>query len=165
MLPLGYITHQIPHRTRLSIPAKKRDVDYFGSLEQTLKTYRKVEAVETNPLTGSVLIFHQGSQGEVSDFAKDSKLFEMIPPSQTGQWNAGIFDRIEDLNQEVVQFSSGALNIDHLTGLALIGLGLFQVSRRNILPPALTLIVDAFYLYRQREGALAYMSKYSIERF
>jgi len=62
----GIIEHVIPGRLRLRFRAERRNADFFRQLACHLAQLPTVERIVTNPLTGSVLIFHRGSPAEIA---------------------------------------------------------------------------------------------------
>ena len=58
MAPLAREVHALPGRTRLRIDEKRGDEAYFTTVENALRDYPGILAVETNSRTASVLVHH-----------------------------------------------------------------------------------------------------------
>jgi hypothetical protein len=65
----GIIEHVLPGRMRLRFREQRGNTGFFQELAQRLEQLPNVERVLTNPLTGSILIFHGGSPGEIATYA------------------------------------------------------------------------------------------------
>jgi hypothetical protein len=79
MLATAAIAHSARGRTRYKVTARRRDAGYFVSVEQQLSKVSEVESVETNPLTGSILVYHHCSIEELNAYAEKGELFKVNP--------------------------------------------------------------------------------------
>lgn len=137
MLPEAYMSHAIAGRMRVKIPFKKNDCSYFASLKEQLLKKEGIIQVETNPMTGSLLIHHRLNIRSISDYAGSAGLFRVVSqrPDVTplSQKVTGAF---KGLDKHVKGFTGGELDIPGMAFIVLIGLGLFQISRGNFAAPA-----------------------------
>jgi len=62
----GIIEHVLPGRMRLRFREQRGDSRFFQELTRRLEQLPEIERVVANPLTGSILIFHGGSPGEIA---------------------------------------------------------------------------------------------------
>jgi len=65
----GIIEHVLPGRMRLRFREQRGDSRFFQELSRRLEQLPEIERVVANPLTGSILIFHGGSAGEIAAHA------------------------------------------------------------------------------------------------
>lgn len=135
----AYIHHQIPGRTRLKIPARRGDIQYFEHLATALAGYPGVVHAHANPQTASLLIEHSGVLPEITDRAAAEELFEVVhdtlaPIVEEGQAPT------TPVNPEAQAYRLHA-KPQMLPALAVgfAGLGVYQLFRRQILAPATTL--------------------------
>jgi hypothetical protein len=56
MLPSAVISHQTSNRVRIKITSRKGDVDYFSNLSSGLEKEFDFKSIQSNALTGSILI-------------------------------------------------------------------------------------------------------------
>lgn len=84
----GIIEHVLPGRMRLRFREQRGNSGFFQELVERLERLPDVERVLANPLTGSILIFHRGSPGEIAAHADaveaEPRAFSG-PPRQTPQ--------------------------------------------------------------------------------
>lgn len=151
MIPTAHISHTIAGRMRLRIPTKRRDADFFAELARTFSTLEGVAWVKPNFLTGSVLVVHKPelTMDQIQRFAQERELFEIAsqpsrPAIELGpliavsrHWLAQRFGQAEKPTAE----TRGGIV------LALLILGLIQLSRGQILAPATTLFWYALEMF------------------
>ena len=77
MLPVAVVAHSAQGRTRFKIPARRRDAQYFATVEQRLPNAPDVERVQANPITGSVLVHHRGPAEALYTYAEKNELFRV----------------------------------------------------------------------------------------
>lgn len=116
--PRGILRHHIAGRARFCIASKRRDAAYFDRLSQQLGQCPGVQAVQTQPLTASVLVHYSGSLANVVEYAKSHSLFalaraKVVPLSKRASRQLAAFDH------GLLRASGGAFD---LAGLVFIGL-------------------------------------------
>ncbi len=72
--PTAMVVHAIAGRTRLRVPERRHQADYFDAVSLRLTEHPKVRRVRANPGTASILLEHEGS---IEDFAAD--LRDLLP--------------------------------------------------------------------------------------
>jgi hypothetical protein len=137
MIPEALVCHTAFGRTRLRIASRKGDDVYFTTIAQTLSAYPGVATVRVNPVTGSVLLVHHAPLAVLTDRAAAAGLFRL----QTGEvemvpLSARIVQPFVDLECAVRRFSAGQLDLAGIALAALLGLGMYQLSRGNFTAPA-----------------------------
>jgi hypothetical protein len=139
MTPSGRITHRMNGRIRLRIPDKRRDAEYFARLKETLSRCEGVESVLVNPLTASALITGSADADEVVVFAENSELFRLeargvVPFSER------LSHQVHQFDERVREATSGQLDLSSVAVIGMFGATLWQISRRRVLPEALTVL-------------------------
>jgi Heavy metal associated domain 2 len=151
MSPKANISHQTSSRLRLRIPAKKRDAAYFSALQEELSHCPGVLKVEPNPLTGSVLVHHRSAAQTLIDYAEERQLFsagtEEDPKAPPNPMSNRLTRQFAKVNQAIGDLTRGEINLGDVALLSLIALGLFQISKKKILPDGVTLLWYATSLH------------------
>ena len=122
-LPLAQLAHVMPGRARLRIADRRGDDAYFALVSKALSSIAGVRAVEVAPMTGSVLIQHNGPLARIGVAARDAQLFIVAEAPPTPR--------------ETTELS---LDPKLIAALALFAAALWQMSRERVLPPAITLL-------------------------
>lgn len=141
MLPQAESVHQIEGRLRMRIPEQRRNPEYFRKIRECLAKLEGVRSIETNYLTGSVLVLHQLSPQVIQDYAEENGLFQVrhsnSPVVALSQRIATGFRQVEG---RVNAFTKGEVDV---TGLAFLGLaiaGAYQILKKNVWPAGVTLL-------------------------
>jgi hypothetical protein len=145
MLPAGRITHRMDGRVRLRIPDKRRDTAYFEHLKATLSRCEGVKSVTVNPLVGSALIVGTAEADEVIVFAENAELFRLEPPRFI-PLSERFSHQLNRFDERVRDATSGQMDLNSVAVLGYLGATLWQVSRRRVLPEALTVLWYAISL-------------------
>jgi hypothetical protein len=139
MLPTGRVMHQMQGRLRLRIADKRRDEMYFARLKETLVQCQGVESVTVNPLAGSALVVGAAAAEEVIRFAQKAELFEIIQERLVPVSNR-LTDQVDRIDERLRDATGGQLDVTALAAVGLLAAGLFQISRRRVLPEGLTIL-------------------------
>jgi len=141
MLPVAHLSHSLPDRFRLHIAERKGDGAYFAAVETALAAYAPVTRVETNPLTASLLIYHNGAQADLLRFAAEQQLFQLAAefPVQAQVLSAA-GDQLDQADQMVRRLTQGAFDLQALLFVGLLGAAVIQLFRGRVLAPAATLL-------------------------
>jgi len=133
MLPNAYISHHTTGRLRVKIPSKKGDQVFFATLKERLSGIEGVKTIETNPLTGSVLLVHGMDVRTIAEFAIANNLFSL---KELNAYPAGLQQRIsrtfKGLDAHLKTFTGGEIDIGGLAFLILLGAGIYQISMGNL---------------------------------
>jgi hypothetical protein len=150
MLPVAVVAHSAWGRTRVKIPARRRDVQYFATVEQRLPNAPGVERVQANPVTGSVLVHHRGPAEALYTYAETNELFRVSTlPDRASNL---LRERGRSLDQQVREFTGGYLDVRSLTFITLVGIGLVQSLRGQFAGPALAIFWYAATLVDGSDG-------------
>jgi hypothetical protein len=133
-----YLSHASKGRLRLKIPSKKRDQAFFDDLQRSLTTLPGLDKIEANPLSGSLLIVHTKLPDELAAWVKNlaglsSRKNKPGKPNSIVQMVSGTFQQV---NKQVQGFTRGELDVPTLSFMALLAIGIYQISRKNLTAPA-----------------------------
>ena len=157
MTPKAHISHQMKQRTRIRIPSHRHSVSFFTELEQKLSRHENVEKVQSNPVTASVLIIHRGDFNEIATFSKSHHLFviekEIRPetPKSNEPWINSIAEKITNLDQALKGSTQNRWDLPTASATGIIGLSMVQMFRKQWLPPAWTLLCEAYVIFVQNK--------------
>ncbi|MEO5969148.1 MAG: HMA2 domain-containing protein [Bdellovibrionia bacterium] len=150
MLAKAYVSHQTENRIRFYLPQEKGNTLLFSDIKKKLPKCEEVDQIQTNSITGSVLVLYSGDLSNVIHCAKKNLLFKVEPALEGHKkWTVDLIDRLEKADKRVTQNSNGDLNLVSLAALGLFGAGVFQLSRKMVFPAASSLFTDAFRLLVQ----------------
>ena len=137
MIPEAHVTHRMSHRLRIKVPTKRRDFKYFDTLTQHLSSVSGVEVVEANPLTATMLITHDLDADALLLTAQEKGFFTLqhTSPPEINIHKA-VSTQFFDIDKQLKSFTKGSLNIGGAAFLALVGVGVYQISRGNFAAPA-----------------------------
>lgn len=95
---MSYYVHHVPGRLRVKIPAVKGSSAKAGEIGTFLQSLKAVHQVETNPLTGSVVVTYDADVFQAGDilaalkargYVQETKLVEHVSRGQRGWSDAG----------------------------------------------------------------------------
>ena len=136
-LPLAHIGHWTPERMRIKIPSEKGRTGYFSAVKEALLQNVSMDSVEVNPNTGSVLL--KGARVDVASIAsagENSALFKLethVPEAEP--LSKRIVTPVRELSRSVSHFSGGELDLPGMAFLTLLGVGIYQLARGNLVAP------------------------------
>jgi hypothetical protein len=144
MLPVAFVAHQAGERLRLRIPARKGDAAFFERAERDLAACPGVAYAEANPLTASILLHFHGDLDELASAASAGQLFTLEPPRMPEYSVLDVVaDRVDRIEHFIQRRSQGALDLETILFLGLVGAGVVQLARGQALGPASTLLANA----------------------
>jgi hypothetical protein len=143
----AFVVHELSGRLRLRIPEKRKDTTYFAVLAERLSECPGVIRVESNALTGSVLLLHaaQTSAMDVVRYAEQVALFSVKRLSSTPARTLGqeAAEGLDAFGRSLTSVSGGRVDLQSVFFLLLLGLAVFQAKRGLVLPPAVSLFWEA----------------------
>jgi hypothetical protein len=155
MIPRGEVCHRIGGRVRVRVGERRGDAAYFEQVRQALRRSDGVTRCQANPMTATVLIEHAVPLEQVLGMAQAQGLFraDRLEPSLVpGRLRAA--QGLERMDAEMQQLTNGEVDLGTLVLAALLGLGVVQLLRGNVLAPAVTLFWYALMTmhFMQRQG-------------
>lgn len=141
MLPVAYIVHQIQGRMRIRIPSKRRDQGYLDAVAQKLRECEGIRSLETNALTGSILITHNLDSDTITAYLEQSGLFTLDPPEASiTPFAQGVADQLHNMDDRLKAKTWGVLDFSGLAFLSLVLASAVQLTKRNVWPAGGTLL-------------------------
>ena len=138
--PAAHVGHSVPGRLRIKVPSKRSDAVYFAGIQDELSGCPGVLKVEVNALTGSVLLVHAGEPDTVGRFGEERDLFRLAAAPPSPPLRERVSDSVARLNGGISLLLGGPVDWRTCAVLGLVGLGLVQLARGQILAPAVTLL-------------------------
>jgi hypothetical protein len=142
MLPAAYLIHHTRDRMRLRIPNRRGQVPYFEQLVGVLAGLPGIDRIETNPVTGSVLLSPAVDVVPLAQHAERAGLFVLAtdPASATVPLATGLARGFLGVNLQIRRMSGGNLDLASVGFLTLVGAAIVQLQRGHVLGPASTLL-------------------------
>jgi hypothetical protein len=159
MAAIGYLVHRLPGRARLKFPAYRGNPDGFAELAKRLEAGPGVLSLRFNVATGSLLLEHEPATAleDILAYAALHALFECLeqeppPPAPLPVPSvvAVAAKGVDLLNQGLTSTSGGRVDLPSVYFLAHIGMGILEVTRGHVMPPAITLFWRALEGLRKR---------------
>lgn len=152
--PEARVVHCTTGRLRLKIPEKRGDHGFFASVERRLSGWDSVRRIETNPLTGSLLVHFTEPEALFAENSLKNDLFrvavedlaENLLGDLLGEAAPAVplveraMQQMRELDQALRSGSGGGADIRTIAFLALLGAGLVQLIRGQVSAPAATLL-------------------------
>ena len=130
----GYVAHESTGRARLNFPSLRNNPDALSELMSIILKLPHVVCVDGRYTTGSIIVRHQAQ-------------------SSTSIWQAAksvgltVLPNVE--HAEVKEPIRASITLSNLSIAIMFILGVYQVTRGSVLPPAFTLLWYAMELARQ----------------
>lgn len=147
----AHVVHSVRGRTRFRIRNRRHHRAFFRQLEHQLNQVPEVKSVEADPLTGSVLVHHEGSTFDLLLAAAQAGVGELIdlgPPPAVAQQ---IRNELALFDQLVQRVTSGQMDLSTVAMFALFTLAGIQLVRGKQPVIAITLAWYASELLRRWE--------------
>jgi hypothetical protein len=142
MLPAAHLIHRTRDRLRLRVPSRRGQTSYFEQLVDSLADLPGVERIETNPVTGSVLLSPAIDVAPLAQHAERNGLFVLITDMEAAAvpLAAGLARNFQDVNHQIRRLTGGNLDLASTGFIALVGAAVIQLQRGHVLGPASTLL-------------------------
>jgi len=131
MIPDAVIAHASTGRLRIKIPSQKGNLAALKAHGDQFAACPGVLSVEVNPGTGSILLIHQTTAQEITEYARSKNLFSLVEqlnaaaPSSELYKNLG--ETFKGFDQEVRKLTSGDMDLTGLVIAALVVVGSAQI--------------------------------------
>jgi len=130
----GYVAHESTGRARLNFPSLRNKPDALSELMSRILKLPHVVCVDGRYTTGSIIIYHQAQKStSIWQAAKSAGLI-VIPNVEYDELKGPI---------------KASITLSNISIATMFILGLYQVTRGSVLPPAFTLLWYAMELVRQ----------------
>jgi hypothetical protein len=150
MPTVAHAVHRTSARLRLRIPARRYDEPYFSALTRRLAELPGVvEAIATPHTAGVLLRLEPGSRLDPVAAIEEEGILHIVEgarplsPTLTGMSRA-----THRMDETLAGFTGGVADLRTLTFAMLVGLGLVQAARGQLMAPGLSLLWYAFELIR-----------------
>ena len=131
--PLAYVSHKTRSRIRLKVPSKRKDHAFFASLVEKMSSVEGVSAVETYPLTGSLLLLHSSDPDRVIETASvvGRLRFDRNVGTRTNL-HRRVTETFEGIDVALRDVTANELDVGGLAVLTLLGAGIYQILKGNL---------------------------------
>lgn len=152
MTPTAELQHSMTGRMRVRVPEKRGDRGYFDWVAGALRDVDGVENVETNPLTGSVLVLHRTDVATILHRAEQAELFHIPSPGFRNLPTAHVRDALTSADERIRSATRGGWDFNSVLMLACAVIGGVQVARHNVWPAAASMFWYALTLANEKNG-------------
>lgn len=137
MIPEAIVGHSTPGRLRLKVPLKKGNAAYFSTLKEYFTHLEGVKQVETNALTGSLVLIHTSDLRSITAFAEERSLFKLNKISSSmPALSRNVVKTFSDFDKGMKRFTGNELDVPGMAFLTLLGFGIYEIARGNFAAPA-----------------------------
>lgn len=137
MVPQAHVSHTMPRRLRIKVPAKKGQKSYFSHMSERLVECSGVDDVQVNPVTGSVLVMFSCDIETLAKYARKNGLFSLrLGKSPNKSLFQDLVATFQSYDRVMKDMTGGELDIPSLVFLSLLISGIWQVARGNVGMPA-----------------------------
>jgi len=167
MLPQAYVSHHIPGRMRINLPSLKGDGWLLQEIRESLSPLPGVRDIETNLLTGSILLRYSADEFEtfgarLAEQAERNGLFTLnLPPLNSGrrlsmrpaepvnltgpsEMARAIAGILGEVNISIKRQTDNIIDLKFLLPFTVAMYGTFKAGKRVGTPLWLTLILFSF---------------------
>jgi hypothetical protein len=120
-LPVATVAHSMEGRTRLRLSQMRGDEVFFANVAKRLAALDGVSRAEPAPLTGGLLIFHDGSLADIGAAAATAGLFRI------------------DESPPIAEPAEPKVSPRAAAAVALAAAAVWQIHKEKLFPSALTL--------------------------
>jgi hypothetical protein len=128
------------------------DRAWFLRVVNALAACPGVRRVSGSPLTGSLLILHDGEFSAVARYAQEASLFELVAARRPEPF-AHIESEAQRLDQTLRAATGQRWGVAGLTFYGLVGASIWQLLQGRVLPPTITLAFQALNVFKQAAEA------------
>ncbi len=134
--PDAFLSHKISGRSRLKIPSRKGDLHYFETLKDQLSKCGDIEKIDVNPVSGSVVVYTPDIE-KIAEYARNRKIFDLKNNGHNkSDLHSSVSNAFKAVNGKIRSLTGGDMDLADTVFLALLGLGIYQISRGNFTAPA-----------------------------
>jgi hypothetical protein len=131
-LPVAVVSHRTGSRLRIKIPSKRRDEVFFTTLAERMSALEGVRSVESNPLTGSILLTHASDPDRIIEACRNGGLLKIGGPrSAPTHLHRRLTETFESMDGALRHASGNEIDIGGVAFLTLAGVSIYQISIGN----------------------------------
>ena len=114
MIPDAVIAHASTGRWRIKIPSQKGKVGELKSYGDRFAACPGVLSIEVNPSTGSILLLHQTTVREISEYARSKDLFSLqehqVPKAPSADMRRSLGESFKRVDRRIQTLTTGEWN-------------------------------------------------------
>lgn len=130
---LAFVSHKTRSRIRFKVPSKRKDHAFFSSLAEKMSSVEGVSAVETYPLTGSLLLLHSSDPDRVIETAGAAGGLSFARTAGTRtNLHRRVSETFEGIDVALRDVTANELDVGGLAVLTLLGAGIYQILKGNL---------------------------------
>lgn len=150
-----HVVHRLPGRLRFAVPAAKGDRAFFLQVRDLVSDMDGVHQVETNPVTGSVIVRYDKNDREIEErlqkaFQEENRLLSMAFPkledatqiaryvesdltmlARRSRAAAALVDGVKAVNLYIKRTTNNTVDLQLLFPLAFAAFSLLLIDRRR----------------------------------
>lgn len=150
MAAKAYAVHHLPGRTRFRVPERRGDGDFFKEIATRLDKCAGVKDVDANPLTGSILVHHDGDVEKLVFDALGCGLTEFLELELSSPPVARrVRGDIAAVDRGIRRYTHGELDLGTLTAFGLVAVAGVQLLRGQQPTAAVSMAWYASELFRR----------------
>lgn len=136
-VPRAECIHRTAGRFRVSIPSAKGNAELLLRVQEELSRCQLVQSASGNPLTGSILVLHQGDFREIASYAEARSLFTLTSKKKgTDGIARTTVAGYRKVDAAIKRVSGGELDLPHAVFVGFLGTGVLQILRGKLGAPA-----------------------------
>ena len=152
MIPKAFIAHKTPTRLRLKVPQQRGNTQYFNALFKSFSKSPTVIRTEVNARTASALIYHNSET--TADLIAHGIEHNLFIIESEGVDNQTLLEKIQQdfsgVDKLFSQTTNRTLDAKSLLFVGLMAQGIYQLSKGNIVVPAISAFWYAYQLLNTR---------------
>jgi hypothetical protein len=135
MIPAAVIAHTSTGRLRIRIPSQKGKLDALKSQGDQLAACPGIISIEVNPGTGSILLIHQTTVREISDYARSRNLFSLEEQKSSrvpsAELHRNLGETFKSIDRQIQNLTDGDMDLSGFAVAALVVAGSAQILTGN----------------------------------
>ncbi len=150
--PKAKIVHQTPGRLRIKIPSRRGDESYFSEVYNGFSRTKRVDQVEINPVSASILCLGEDlDPNSIQEYAESKGFFTFGKTEEELDFlPRKVVRPMGALSSQMMKETGGRMNLLGIAFMSAVSIGLYQVLRGNLkLPTWHTALWYAFGLALQ----------------
>jgi hypothetical protein len=151
-LAAGVLAHSCAGRSRIEFAALKGCTETLETLRQGVLQISGVLDAQARPITGSLIVSHWGPSDYLLDEARRAGLFALAPDDGVEMPKIRASNLIRDLESRFAQGVGCGMSVRSIAALAFAAMGVMQIARGVIAPPAATALWSAAILLFAENG-------------